>query len=112
MIWERVPEDVSIQELTIDAPGLSPLSIDEEPEAADDSEKEHVLPNSAVCVAYGQLMIASDIKYLEYLLQGFGQREMLVNSGDYKMVSARMEQHGAQQRETGQQKRHKPGVPP
>jgi hypothetical protein len=91
VIWERVPEDVSIQELSIDAPGLTPLSIDE-PAAEDDSEEEHVLPNSAVCVAYGQLMIASDIKYLEYLLQGFGQREMLVNSGDYEMVSARMEQ--------------------
>jgi hypothetical protein len=91
VIWVRVPEDVSIQELSIDAPGLTPLSIDE-PAAEDDSEEEHVLPNSAVCVAYGQLMIASDIKYLEYLLQGFGQREMLVNSGDYEMVSARMEQ--------------------
>jgi hypothetical protein len=91
VIWERVPEDVSIQELSIDAPGLTPLSIDE-PAAEDDSEEEHVLPNSAVCVAYGQLMIASDIKYLEYLLQGFGQREMLVNSGDYEMVSARMDQ--------------------
>lgn len=92
VIWERVPEDVSIQELTIDAPGLSPLSADE-PVASDGSEdQEHVLPNSAVCVAYGQLMMASDIKYLEYLLQGFGQREMLINAGDYKMVAARMEQ--------------------
>lgn len=93
VIWERVPEDVSIQELSIDAPGLSPLSA-EEPVATNDEEEkqEHVLPNSAVCVAFGQLMLASDIKYLEYLLQGFGQREMLVNAGDYKLVAARMEQ--------------------
>jgi hypothetical protein len=92
VIWERVPEDVSIQELTIDAPGLSPLSADDAPVAADDEEQEHVLPNSAVCVAYGQLMMASDIKYLEYLLQGFGQRDLLTNSGDYKLVSTRMDQ--------------------
>jgi len=55
-------------------------------------EKEHVLPNSAVCVAYGQLMVASDIEYLKYLLGGFGQRELLTNSGDYQLVSARMDQ--------------------
>jgi len=92
VIWERVPEDVSIQELTIDAPGLSPLSADEPVASNDEEEQEHVLPNSAVCVAYGQLMMASDIKYLEYLLQGFGQREMLANAGDYKLVAARMDQ--------------------
>lgn len=93
VIWERVPEGVSIQELSIDAPGLSPLSVDE-PVATDDAaeEKEHVLPNSAVCVAHGQLMMASDIKYLEYLLQGFSEREMLVNAGDYQLVAARMDQ--------------------
>jgi len=93
VIWERVPEDVSIQELSIDAPGLSPLSADEPVASSNDAEQdEPVLPNSAVCVAYGQLMMASDIKYLEYLLQGFGQRDMLLNAGDYKLVSARVEQ--------------------
>ncbi|MGE3244609.1 MAG: hypothetical protein AB7I57_26340 [Pirellulales bacterium] len=93
VIWERVPEEVSIQELTIDAPGLSPVSDDDQPAApSDGGDQERVLPNSAVCVAYGQLMLASDIKYLEYLLQGFGQRDMLINAGDYKLVSARMEQ--------------------
>jgi hypothetical protein len=96
VIWERVPEDVGVHELDIDAPSLSPLQIDEpKPVAEADEEKEHVLPNSAVCVAYGQLMLASDIKYLEHLLRGFGQRELLTSSGDYELVSARMEQLAA-----------------
>ena len=93
VIWERVPEDVTIHELDIDAPGLSPLSIeDPAPVADDDQEKAHVLPNSAVCVAFGQLLMASDMKYLEHLLGGFGQRELLTSSGDYQLVSARMDQ--------------------
>jgi hypothetical protein len=92
VIWERVPEDVTIHELDIDAPGLSPLQLDEVEPADDGDEQERVLPNSAVCVAYGQLMLASDIKYLEHLLGGFGQRELLASSGDYQLVSARMEQ--------------------
>ncbi len=50
-----------------------------------------MLPNSAVCVAFGQLMIASDIRYLEHLLGGFGQRELLTSSGDYQLVASRMD---------------------
>lgn len=92
VIWERVPEDVSIHELDIDAPGLSPLQIEVVEPVADGEEKKHVLPNSAVCVAYGQFMVASDVEYLKYLLGGFGQRELLTSSGDYQLVSARLDQ--------------------
>lgn len=95
VIWERVPEDVGIHELEIDAPGLSPLQIDKVEPVDEGEDQEHVLPNSAVCVAFGQLMMASDIKYLEHLLGGFGQRELLTSSGDYQLVSARMEQLAA-----------------
>ena len=97
VIWERVPEDVGIHELDIDAPSLSPLQIEEpKPAAAEgDEEEKRVMPNSAVSVAYGQLMLASDIKYLEHLLGGFGQRELLTSSGDYQLVAARMEQAAA-----------------
>jgi hypothetical protein len=94
VVWERVPEDVTIQELEIDAPGLSPLSADE-PKAADEGDadqKEHVLPNSAVCVALGQMLIASDIQYLEELISEHTERDMLTSSGDYQLVAARMNQ--------------------
>jgi len=93
VIWERVPEDVTIHELDIDAPGLSPLQIDETATSEHEGEqKERVLPNSAVCIAYGQLLIASDIKFLEEILSQHGQRELLTSSGDYQLVEARMEQ--------------------
>jgi hypothetical protein len=93
IIWERVPEDIGVHELDIDAPSLNPLDdAGPAPATEDEEEKARVLPNSAVCVAFGQLMLASDIKYLEHLLSGFGQRELLTSSGDYQLVTSRMEQ--------------------
>ena len=91
IIWERVPEDVEIHELDIDAPSLNPLAEEEEEPAKDEGEEgEHVLPNSAVCVANGQMFIASDIKFLEELLSATDAREKLTASGDYQLVFAQM----------------------
>ena len=45
-----------------------------------------MLPNSAVTVALGHLMMASDIDYLQEILEGFGQRERLASSPDYQQV--------------------------
>jgi hypothetical protein len=83
---------VEIHELQIDAPGLSPIDEPEEEAAVEEPAQEHVLPNSAACVALGQMFMASDIKFLEELLGGFGERELLTSSGDYRLVLARMEQ--------------------
>ena len=44
------------------------------------------MPNSAVTVALGHLMKASDVKYLTEVLQGFGQRDRLASSADYKQM--------------------------
>jgi hypothetical protein len=90
-IWERVPPETGVKELAIGAPSLSPLQLDEPEEPAQEKEQEHVLPNSAVCVALGQLMMASDIDFLRELLAGFGQREMLISSEDYKQVAGLMD---------------------
>jgi hypothetical protein len=89
VIWERVPEKMEVEELSFEAPSLSPL---DEPAAApaDGEGEEHVMPNSAVCVAMGQMFMGSDIKYLEELLAGFGQRELLTSSVDYQQVEGLM----------------------
>jgi hypothetical protein len=69
----------------VEAPGFEPVSAS--PKKSAEEEKKRVLPNSAVCVALGQLMIASDIDFLRQILTGFAQHEMLASSGDYKQVS-------------------------
>jgi hypothetical protein len=90
VLWERVPPDTNLEEVQVEAPGFEPINSTPKP-AGDEKEKKRVLPNSAVCVALGQLMIASDIGFLEELLKGFAQHEMLSSSGDYQQVATLME---------------------
>jgi hypothetical protein len=91
VLWERVPPDTSMDEVQVEAPGFEPVQSEAKKPATDEKEKKRVLPNSAVSVALGQLMIASDIDFLKELLTGFAQHEMLSSSGDYQQVAALME---------------------
>jgi hypothetical protein len=87
IVWERVPPKADIEDLEIDVPGFTPLGADEEEQAAaEEDERERVLPNSAVTIALGHLMMASDIDYLGEILGGFGQRDRLASSADYQQV--------------------------
>jgi hypothetical protein len=84
VVWERVPREL---EPEVDVPGFTPLQPKGDHTAADDEDQgERVLPSSAVAVALGQLMMASDINYLQEILGGFGQRERLASSPDYQQV--------------------------
>ncbi len=91
-IWERVPPEAAVQQLQIEAPGFSPLEMDApEQTAAEEEDRERVLPNSASCVALGHLILASDIDFLREVLAGYGQREMLSTSADYLQVAATLD---------------------
>jgi hypothetical protein len=67
----------------------------DEEAAKDEAEGEPVLPNSAVCVALGHMLMASDIEYLREILEGFGQRERLASSADYAQVVEAMDRVAA-----------------
>jgi hypothetical protein len=86
VIYERVPKDTS--EPDIDAPvGFSTNRTgSDEKSISEKRRKERVLPNSAVTVALGHLMKASDVKYLTEILESYGQRERLASSADYKQM--------------------------
>ena len=85
VIWERVPENMAEPE--VEVPGFSSSPAGNEEKAANEKRRnERVLPNSAVTVALGHLMKASDMKYLTEILEGFGQRELLASSNDYKQM--------------------------
>jgi hypothetical protein len=87
VVWERVPQDHAVKEPEVEVPGFAPLQSDRNDDAKRDNEElERVLPNSAVTVALGQLMMASDIDYLQEILAGFGQRERLASSLDYQQA--------------------------
>ncbi|HVT28884.1 MAG TPA: hypothetical protein VHE81_12790 [Lacipirellulaceae bacterium] len=86
-IWERVKNNAS-EEPEVVVPGFSTIS--SEGGANANKRKERVLPNSAVTVALGHMLMASDINYLTELLQGFGQHERLASSTDYEQMVAVM----------------------
>jgi hypothetical protein len=82
-IYERVPKETSEPEI----PGFEPIRTGSDQKSQSEKRrKERVLPNSAVTVALGHLIKASDIKYLTEILEGFGQRERLASSADYKQL--------------------------
>jgi hypothetical protein len=89
VVWERVPPQVAADEPEI--PGFTAVTPTAEKEAQEEDEREPVLPNSAVCVALGHLMMASDIDYLNEVLAGFPPRERLASSLDYQQVLETME---------------------
>jgi hypothetical protein len=94
VIWERVPQAIAIENPQLDLPiGFTPVNTGPEKQAKDEEEqREPVLPNSAVCVALGHLMMASDIDYMREILEGYAQRERLASSFDYQQVEKVMEQ--------------------
>src|SRR4051794_28553306 len=85
VIWERLPKDSS--EPDVEVPGFTTNRTgSDEKSLTEKRRKERVLPNSAVTVALGHLMKASDYKYITEILESFGQRERLASSADYKQM--------------------------
>ena len=68
-----MPPQVAADEPRSKSPALQPVTPTAEKEAEEEDERERVLPNSAVTVALGHLMMASDIEYLSEILEGFGR---------------------------------------
>jgi hypothetical protein len=90
VIWERIAKSNIVEEPQVDVPGFTP-SKSSKSGKANKKERERVIPNSAVTVALGHLMLASDVAYLTEILEGFAQRERLASSPDYKQLVAVMD---------------------
>jgi hypothetical protein len=98
IVWERKPPE-AIEVPEIDVPlGFTPLGDEDDEVGEEEEEREPVLPNSAMTVALGHLMMASDIDYLTEILGGFGQRERLASSEDYKQVASVLNHHTPSER--------------
>jgi hypothetical protein len=93
VVWERVPPELAVEEPGVAPPrGFKRINTEPEKEGKDENEnRERVLPNSAVCVALGHMLMASDIDYLLRVLGGFPENERLANSPDYQKVAKAME---------------------
>jgi hypothetical protein len=93
VVWERVPPNAAIEKPEVEPPpGFERITTEPEKNAKNDNEnRNRVLPNSAVCVALGHMIMASDIDYLRKILEGFPENERLETSPDYQMVADAMD---------------------
>ena len=86
VIYERVAAGEAPSEP--DVPGFTAVRTgSDEKSTSERKRKERVLPNSAVTVALGHMMLASDINYLTQILEGYGQRERLASAADYQQMA-------------------------
>ena len=84
VVWERVPPEARVDDLIISSPLF--IGGGAAAEKKDDKKRDHVLPNSAKCVAMGHLLLASDFEYLKEVLAGFALRERLGSCEDFQLV--------------------------
>lgn len=81
VIWELVEEEEELQAFQFQGPG--PL--------APPPEEKRKMPNSAVCVAHGQLLIATHIEFLKKVLAEAADREKLAHSVDYRLIATELD---------------------
>jgi hypothetical protein len=84
VVWERTSKSNAVEEPRIEIPGFETKKRSKS--GTPKRERERVIPNSAVTVALGHLMLASDTEYLIDVLEGFAQRERLASSSDYQQM--------------------------
>ncbi len=94
-IWEAVPvEDKSpVPVVSLELPGFGPSG--DKAEAPPVEYEETLLPNQAITVAHGHLLIASHRDFLVKLLDQAGKRDSLAKSVEYQQVAKGLAKFGA-----------------
>jgi hypothetical protein len=96
MIWEIINEEENpIPELDISGVG-SPLPVSPVP-SEDDAREEVKLPNSAITVVHGYLVVATDVELLSDILKSRPATDRLSQSVDYQLVNHHLDKLGAKQ---------------
>ena len=99
LIWEVVNgDDKKIQEVSIDIPGIEPVAAPAKGKGKDDEEKG-VLPNMAMCVAYGHLFVGTHADIVKKVLHQAGlgkdgETSSLAQSVDYRLVAGELSKLG------------------
>ena len=91
-IWEIVDEETEMPMVTIEhSPAFAANAGEEEEELEEEEEEEKKkLPNSAITVAHGRLIVATHLDFLVKVLDAVPAREALSNSADFGIVQAEL----------------------
>ena len=97
VIWESVPEDeAKVPEVRLELPGLGPDA--DKPPRTLPSRQGALMPNQAITVAHGHLLIASHLSFLKKVLGKIPDRDTLTRSVDYRLISKGLAKSGGAQR--------------
>ncbi len=104
-VWELVeeePGDIRVPRVQLgDMPELPALTRPLRPELDDleeEEEEQRLLPNAAVTVAHGHLLVASHLDFLEGILKPDGSSRPLSDDIDYRVTRAAIEKLGIEAR--------------
>jgi hypothetical protein len=98
VIWEILADEapVEIEELQIEGDGMfDPWADEEADEEFAEEEERRVLPNSAITVAHGHLLVASHLDYIIDLLKQPVGADLLREASDYQVVADDLQKIGA-----------------
>jgi hypothetical protein len=90
VIWEIINADTDVAMVVVENHPAFAMAKPEEDENAEDT-RERMLPNSAVTVAHGQLLVATHYDFLTKMLDDLDQREQLVDSNEYHLVKTHLD---------------------
>jgi hypothetical protein len=93
IIWEILNEEpVEVATLQIDGDfGFGGF----DKEIVEEVEEKPLIPNSAVTVAFGHLIVASHVDYIVDVLKNRAEPDHLSTAADYRMVQAMLDRLGA-----------------
>lgn len=93
VVWEILSDPpIEVEAVKIDGGGIG-FGFDE-PELVEEETEKPLIPNAAVTVAYGQLLVATNIDYLKEVLSMPAEGEKLQNAADFKRVDAELNKLG------------------
>jgi len=90
VIWEIINEGTDVAMVVIEDHPSFAMAKQEEDEDQEETH-ERMLPNSAVTVAHGQLLVATHYDFLTKMLDDLDAHEQLINSTEYHLVKADLE---------------------
>lgn len=94
-IWEAVPPEASnVPHVDLSLPSIGGTKSSKPEEAAERA----ILPNQAMTVALGHLLVSSHIDYLEYILKQGTGKPNVARTMEYQLVEKAMKQFGADAR--------------
>ncbi len=90
IIWEITNPEADVAMVVVDDHPAFALGKQEEDEDEGDV-RERTLPNSAVTVAHGQLLVASHYDFLTKMLDDIAERNQLANSNEFQLIKTELD---------------------